>query len=133
MMAIFTSASLISLIIGPPVSGLLLLLDGSLGLHGWQWLFVMEALPPIIMAMVLWTLLTDRPDQAKWLRPDQRTWLNERLASERAQREAIRKFTLGGAFSNLKVWLLALVDLGRNMASLACLIQGFGVDNAENA
>jgi ACS family tartrate transporter-like MFS transporter len=122
MMAIFTSASVISLIIGPPVSGLLLLLDGSLGLHGWQWLFVMEALPPIIMAMVLWTLLTDRPDQAKWLRPDQRTWLNERLASERAQREAIRKFTLGGAFSNLKVWLLALVDLGRNMASLGVAI-----------
>jgi ACS family tartrate transporter-like MFS transporter len=133
MMATFASASVISAFIGPPVGGLLLQLNGALGLHGWQWLFIVEALPAIVMSVVLWNLLTDRPDQAKWLRLDQRTWLNERLASERAQREAIHKFTLGEAFSNLKVWLLTLADFGFNMAQygilifLPLIVKGLGV------
>ena len=51
---------MISLIIGPPISGLLLRLDGMLGLRGWQWLFLIEALPPILMCFVIWRL-ADRP------------------------------------------------------------------------
>jgi len=69
MMAFFQSASVISLIIGPPVSAWLLTLDGMLGLQGWQWLFLIEALPPIIMCFVIWFSLTDRPRDAMWLRP----------------------------------------------------------------
>ena len=72
MMAIFQSASVISLIVGPPVSAWLLTLDGWLGLQGWQWLFLVEALPPLIMCFVTWVLLTDRPKDAQWLRPEQR-------------------------------------------------------------
>jgi sugar phosphate permease len=64
MIAIVQSASLISLIIGPPISGMLLHLDGALGLHGWQWLFLLEALPPVIMCVVTWQLLTDLPTEA---------------------------------------------------------------------
>ncbi len=79
MMGIFQAASVISLIIGPPVSAYLLTLDGWLGLQGWQWLFLIEALPPIIMCVVTWILLTDRPVEALWLHPDQRTWLQQRL------------------------------------------------------
>src|ERR1700749_2553018 len=56
MMAFFQSASVISLIIGPPASAWLLTLDGMLGLQGWQWLFLIEALPPIIMCFVIWFL-----------------------------------------------------------------------------
>ena len=52
MMGIFQSASVVSLFIGPPIGGLLLLLDGFLGLHGWQWLYIAEGLPPIIMCFV---------------------------------------------------------------------------------
>ena len=63
MMAFFQSASVISLIIGPPVSAWLLTLDGVFGLQGWQWLFLLEALPPVIMCFVIWFLLTDRPDR----------------------------------------------------------------------
>src|ERR1700745_1174432 len=72
MMGIFQSASVISLIIGPPVSAYLLQLDGFFGLQGWQWLFLIEALPPIIMCVITWMLLTDRPMEALWLRPEQR-------------------------------------------------------------
>ena len=54
-------------------------LDGFFGLRGWQWLFIIEGLPPIIMCFVTWKLLTDRPKDAAWLRPEQRTWLQARL------------------------------------------------------
>src|SRR5208283_912354 len=86
MMAIFGSASVVSLFIGPPIGGLLLHMQGILGLTGWQWLFIIEALPPVIMSVVVWNLLTDRPAEATWLTPEQRNWLTERLASERADR-----------------------------------------------
>ena len=108
MMAIFSTCSSISLIIGMPISGLLLRMEGIAGLHGWQWLFLLEALPPIIMCFVMFFLLTDRPKDATWLRDDQREWLIERLDSERGQREAIHKFSLGEALSNGKMWMLTL-------------------------
>jgi ACS family tartrate transporter-like MFS transporter len=63
-------------------------LQGQLGLQGWQWLFIIEGLPPIIMCFVTWRLLTDRPKDAAWLTPEQRTWLQGRLDSEQTQRES---------------------------------------------
>jgi MFS family permease len=133
MIALFYSSSVISLFIGLPISGLLLQLDGALGLRGWQWLFILEAAPPVIMAVVTWQLLTDRPAQAAWLRPEQRSWLNERLASERAQREAIRKFSLGQAFSSPTIWLLSLAGCCNAAAVygmgifLPLIVKGLGV------
>jgi MFS family permease len=119
IIAIFMSASVISAFVGPPIGGLLLLLNGALGLAGWQWLFVIEALPAVIMSVVTLRLLTDRPTDAAWLTPDQRTWLAERLASERAQQEAVRKFSLGEAFSNPKMLLLTLACFGNNVSQFA--------------
>jgi MFS family permease len=133
IMALFYSASMISLIIGPPIGGLLLRMQGILGLRGWQWLFLLEALPPIVMAMVTWQLLTDRPTEAPWLRADQRTWLVERLAAERAQREAIRTFSLGEAFCNPRIWLLTVSYFGHNVSLqvlvffMPLVVKGLGV------
>jgi MFS family permease len=133
MMALFTGSGTISLFIGPPIGGLLLYLDGLAGLHGWQWLFIVEAVPPVIMCFVVWHLLTDRPKDATWLRPDQKAWLIERLASEDAQREAIHKFTLGQMFAYPKMWLLALAYFGYNSAGygltffLPLIVKGLGV------
>ncbi len=136
MMAIFSTCSSISLIIGMPVSGLLLHLDGAAGLRGWQWLFVLEAAPAIVMCFVMWFLLTDRPKDATWLRPDQMAWLIERLDSEREQREAIHKFSLGEALSNAKMWLLTAAYFGA-MAStyglaffMPLIVKGLGVSTA---
>jgi nitrate/nitrite transporter NarK len=136
MMALFQSASVVSLIIGPPVSAQLLRLDGWHGLQGWQWLFLAEALPPIVMAVVTLVMLTDRPDQARWLKPEQRSWLAGRLDEERAQREAIRRFGLAETLRNPRVWWLTLVYFGQNVSNYGLLIflpqivKAFGVSTA---
>jgi MFS family permease len=133
MMALFQSASTVSLFIGPPIGGLLLHLKGYLGLDGWQWLFILEGLPPVIMCVVTWQLLTDRPADAAWLAPDQKAWLVKRLADERAGREAIRTFSLGEAFYNPKIWLLTVAYFGQNVAGyglvffLPLIVKGLGV------
>ncbi|HEX4173244.1 MAG TPA: MFS transporter [Acetobacteraceae bacterium] len=138
MMGIFQSASVISLIIGPPVSAYLLSLDGWLGLQGWQLLFLIEALPPIIMCVATWLLLTDRPMDALWLRPEQRRWLQQRLDVERAQRESVHHFQLGEALSNPRVWLLTLVYFGQNVSGygllffLPTIVKSFGVSTMTN-
>jgi ACS family tartrate transporter-like MFS transporter len=122
MMGFFQSASVISLIIGPPVSAWLLTLDGTYGFAGWQWLFLVEAVPPIIMCVVIWFLLTDRPEQAAWLRPDQREWLRVRLDSERQRREAVHAYGLAEAMGNPRIWLLTLVYFGQNVSNYGLLI-----------
>ncbi len=133
MMAILYSALVISLFIGPPISGWLLTLNGVLGLRGWQWIFVGEALPPVVMCVVTWNLLTDRPDEATWLTPEQRAWLVERLASERAQREAIHKYSLGESLADPKVWLLTLAYFTHNVSTnvlvffMPLIVKGLGV------
>ena len=133
MMAIFQSASVISLIIGPPVSAWLLTLDGMFGLQGWQWLFLIEALPPIIMCFVIYFLLTDKPKDAHWLPVEQRTWLQGRLDSEVKQREAVHRYELMEAMRNPRVWLLTLVYFGQNVSGygllifLPTIVKSFGV------
>jgi MFS transporter, ACS family, tartrate transporter len=133
MMGIFQSASVISLFLGPPIGGLLLHMQGVLGLQGWQWLYIIEGLPPIIMCFVTYKLLTDRPKDAAWLAPQQRTWLQGRLDSEQTQRETVRKFSLGQAFSNPKLWLLTIAYVGQNGSSyglvffLPLIVKGLGV------
>jgi len=133
MMGLFQSASVISLFVGPPLGGLLLQLNGVAGLQGWQWLYVVEGLPPIIMCVVVYMLLTDRPKDATWLTAEQRAWLQTRLDAEETQREAVRKFSLLGAFTNYKLWLLTLAYFGQNISSyglvffLPLIIKGLGV------
>src|SRR6202022_3853487 len=65
------------------VSGTLLQLDGVLGLRGWQWLFILEAIPAILLAFAVLALMTDRPAKAKWLQPEERDWLEGVLDAKR--------------------------------------------------
>src|SRR6202034_2565214 len=73
-LAAFAIAVPISTVIGAPVSGLLLGLDGAMGLKGWQWLFIIEGIPSIILGIVAWFYLTDRPAKADWLSAEQKAW-----------------------------------------------------------
>ena len=129
----FMAAIPLSSALGTPVSAQLMELNGVAGFAGWQWLFIMEALPAIVMAVVMFQMLTDRPAEATWLRPDQRTWLVERIASERAQQEAVRKFSLAGAFSSRTLWLITIAYFGNQMWSYAVsfflplIVRGLGV------
>lgn len=108
----FMAAIPLSTVIGAPISGLLLTLHGAGGLAGWQWLFIMEAVPAVILSGFVFFYLTDKPADATWLAADERRWLNERLTLERKQREAVQEFTVGQALVNPHVIGLSLVYFG---------------------
>lgn len=97
-------------VIGQPLSGLLLELDGWHGLEGWHWLFLLEGVPAVALGFVVLAYLPDSPDKAKWLAPEQRNWLAERLRGEQRKaegRHGIRSWQT--VFKHPTVWLLALI------------------------
>ena len=104
--------SLVTVISGPIGSGLLSL-DGVLGLAGWQWLFIVEGLPTVVLACVVFRFLPDRPADARWLTPPQRDWLAERLAAQAQSVAAVQGHRIGWrALTNIWVVLLAVTYLG---------------------
>ena len=105
--ALFMTAAPIAMIVGAPVSGALLKLDGWLGLQGWQWLFLVEGLPAVVLGVMALWVFTDRPEQAQWLEPAQREWLAGTMAAERAARGRHGHGSLKASFSSGKVWLLS--------------------------
>jgi MFS family permease len=133
MVAYFMTAQTISLILGPPLSAWLLTWDGLFGMQGWQLLFLVEAVPALIMSFVFWAYMTDRPRDAAWLRPEQRVWLQRRLDSENEQREAVHRYGVVEALLNPRVWLFVVVYFGYTSAStvvaffLPQIIRAFGV------
>jgi len=113
MFALFNMAVPLSSVVGSPLSVLILrYLDRVGGLAGWQWLFVIEALPAIIMGVVVLILLPDRPDRAAWLAPGDRAWLAATLDQEQADREADERFTVLGALTDRRVLLMCLIAVG---------------------
>ncbi len=94
IVGIFMVAIPLSNILGSLVSGFILDLDGWLGIAGWQWLFIVEAAPAVVLGVAFWLYMTDWPSDAHWLEPAQRDWLMARLAAERSQRESVRHYSL---------------------------------------
>ena len=68
-------------------------LDGRLGLRGWQWMYIAEGIPTVLIGFVTLFVLTDKPEQAKFLTAEEKSWLIAKLASERKAKEAVRKFS----------------------------------------
>jgi MFS transporter, ACS family, tartrate transporter len=83
-LGVFVLAQPLANAVGSPVSGLALNLDGALGLHGWQWMFVIEGVPAIALGLCTPLLLTDRPADARWLADDERRWLESAIEAEAA-------------------------------------------------
>jgi MFS transporter, ACS family, tartrate transporter len=109
----FTFIQPVALIIGGPVSTALLSLNGVHGLAGWQWLFLIEALPTLLLALLVYGFLADRPDSATWLSMEEKRWLAGKLAGEKRRIEALHAETsLWRTLGNKRVLLLALVFLG---------------------
>ena len=79
---LFMIAVPLSTAIGAPLGGVLLNLDGALGLAGWRWLFLLEGLPSILLGVLLLWLLPDRPADARWLSADERAWITDTLSAE---------------------------------------------------
>jgi MFS transporter, ACS family, tartrate transporter len=99
----------LSVVFGGPLSGWLLTFDGKLGLHGWQWLYLVEGLPAVVLGFVVLAFLTEKPADAKWLTPEQRDWLTERIAAEHTEAQARHRLNFRAALRHPTVWLLALI------------------------
>jgi MFS transporter, ACS family, tartrate transporter len=102
--ALFMTASALAGVIGGPVSGALLGIGGILGLAGWQWLFILEGLPSVLLGVVVLIYLPNGPQDARWLTGLEKEWLAQSLAHERASG---REHSLIGALTAGRVWLLA--------------------------
>lgn len=131
----FMFAIPISTVIGAPISGAVLGLEGVAGLHGWQWMFLIEAFPSLIMTFAVLYYLTDRPIDAHWLEPQERQWLQDRLDRERADRQRILDLSWFRAMMDWRVIALGLVYMGCNIPQyglsffLPQIVKAFGVSN----
>jgi ACS family tartrate transporter-like MFS transporter len=113
VISLFMAAAPIAGFVGSPISGALMQMDGLLGLRGWQWLFLLEGLPAVLLGFAtLWTL-TDRPEQAQWLTEEQRTWLVRRMNTEHADKNSDELIhSPWRALADWKVLALALAYFG---------------------
>jgi D-galactonate transporter len=136
-LAAFAIAVPVSTVIGAPISGLMLGLDGTMGLKGWQWLFIIEGVPSVLLGIVTWFYLTDTPEKANWLTSEQKAWLAARLQAETATKQAASHMTLGQALSSPKVITLSLIYFGFVGALygmqfwLPQIVKAFGLSNAQ--
>ncbi len=127
----FLLAIPISSIVGAPVSTALLG-TSILGLKGWQCLFILEAIPAIVLGFVVLFLMTDKPEKAHWLTPAERDWLSRVLQAERKTRESVHHYTLGQALMNPRVVLFGFMYFGIVIGLygfsfwLPQIIKGFG-------
>jgi ACS family tartrate transporter-like MFS transporter len=112
----------VAVALGAPISTGLLGLDGLFGLKGWQVMYIAEAIPTVVIGVLTFFVLTDKPEQAKFLTAEERNWLVSTIAAEQRATEAVRTFTLWQALYNPKVLLLALNYFGIVTASLGMLI-----------
>lgn len=97
-------------IIGNSLGGWVLELDGGLGLRGWEWLFLLEGVPSIVLGILALRVLTDRPEDAHWLPRNERAWLVERLRRDQAQSHASHDVTAIGGLRNPMVWVLGVTN-----------------------
>jgi len=110
--ATFMTAIAVSSIIGAPLSGALLEgLHGAQGWHGWRWLFVIEAVPSVIMGIVIWRVLPNGPRDAKWLTDDQRTEILNGVARSHAESHHVSTHSIRSAFANPRLWFISLTNL----------------------
>ncbi|TDJ73956.1 MFS transporter [Pseudomonas putida] len=137
MVALFMVAIPAANFIGSPLSGLLLNLDGWMGMRGWHWLFILEGIPAVLLGIACLFVLTDRPEQAKWLNEEQRGWLTRRLADEAAKKTAIGHISLWKLLRHKDIWVLALIYSGASAAGSTMsvwapqLLKTFGLSSME--
>ena len=104
----FMTAVVVAGIVGGPISGALLSLDGVGGLAGWQWLFVVEGLPAVVLGVVVLRVLPGQPSEARWLTPEEQLALTTTLLAEEASPEST-VHSIRSALTSGRVWLLATV------------------------
>jgi MFS transporter, ACS family, tartrate transporter len=110
--ALFMAAAPLSTALGSPISAALLHMQGVMGLAGWQWMFLLEAAPALVLGVVVFFHMSDRPEQAKWLKDDERAWLVATMREEASSMQGeVGRGVLSG-LANLRVLALALIYFG---------------------
>ena len=103
----FMTATSLAGVVGGPLSSYLLKLDGAAGLRGWQWLFLSEGIPTILLGISVLFLMRDHPGKASWMTPEERTWLAGELQRDQERYGAAAHHRLGDAFRLRALWVLA--------------------------
>jgi ACS family tartrate transporter-like MFS transporter len=110
--AMFMAAAPAAGLLGSPVSGALMQLNGLLGLRGWQWLFLVEGIPALLLGLLTFHFLTDRPADARWLSTGEREWLSRAIEREQAAIQDPRSYSVWRALADWKVLALSLAYFG---------------------
>jgi D-galactonate transporter len=137
MVSLYMVAIPFSAVIGAPLSTTILYAYGFLGFRGWQWVFISEAVPALILSLVILRYLTDEPSQAKWLADDERDWLVKRQESERRQREAVHNPSVLQVLTNPRVLALGVSGFGIGYSGygifyfLPQIVKVFGLTNMQ--
>lgn len=135
IIAMFTVAIPVSSFLGSPISAALLGIDGWLGLRGWQWMFILEAAPAVLLGLACLIVLSDRPADAQWLGPDQQAWLAGKLDAERQLKRPVGHLSLWQVLWNKHVLTLSLVFAGSTAVSSGLqlwqpqIIKSYGLTN----
>ncbi|QZX97606.1 MFS transporter (plasmid) [Pantoea alfalfae] len=121
--------------IGSPISGLILSLDGWLGMRGWHWLFILEGIPAVVLGIAAFFLLSNRPTDASWLNQEQKAWLSTTIQAENEKKKAIGHISLWQLLRHKHIWVMALIYAGASAAGSTLsvwspqLLKSFGLDN----
>jgi ACS family tartrate transporter-like MFS transporter len=107
----FMTANPLAGVVGSPVSGALMGLHAR-GLAGWQWMFLMEGLPAILLGVAVFLTLADIPQEARWLEGSERTWLLETLAREREAEGRVPQSSFWAVLLSGRMWMLSMVYFG---------------------
>jgi MFS transporter, ACS family, tartrate transporter len=130
--AMFMAAAPAAGLLGSPVSGALMQLNGLLGLHGWQWLFLVEGIPALALGLLTFHFLTDRPADAKWLSSAERDWLSQAIQQEQAAIQDPHRYSIWRALADWKVLALSLAYFGTSAGLYTIgfwaplIVKGFG-------
>jgi MFS family permease len=106
-------------VIGGPISGMLLGMNGIGGLAGWKWLFILEGLPTVLLGIAMLWILSDRPEDAAWLTPEEQRIIRERILAERREKEMSG---LWAALKDVRVLILAVVQFGFTVGAYGAVI-----------
>jgi ACS family tartrate transporter-like MFS transporter len=137
MVSTFMVATAFSAVFGAPVSSLILYMNSFAGLKGWQWVFLTEAVPALILSVVILLFLKDSPAEATWLDDEERAWLVNRQAAERKQREAMHDLSVPQVLKNPRVVGLGLAGFGIAYSTygivyfLPQIVKNFGLSNMQ--
>jgi len=135
IVALFASGALLAGVLGSPLSGSILDLQGKGGLEGWQWLFLLEGIPAVLMGLVVLIALPNRPQKARWLSDEEKIRIQARLNEESYRSQGQPHFRLSDAFTSGRIWLLCLIYFLLNVGGygfemwLPSIIRGFSEMN----